>query len=145
MSTKDDWPTPQFLFDMLNDEFHFTLDVCANEYNYKCPNYFTKEQDGLSQPWTGTVWMNPPYGRGIDKWLRKAYLSKLEGTLCVCLIPSRTDTRWWHDYVMRASEIRFLTKRLKFEGAKHGAPFPSAIVVFDPKHIGGVKVRSFKI
>jgi len=132
-SNTAEWETPQELFDTLNAEFGFTLDVCATKHNAKCAAYFTPEQDGLAQQWSGVCWMNPPYGRVINKWVRKAYESSLAGTIVVCLIPARTDTAYWHDYVMRASEIRFLRGRVKFtrsDGHSGPAPFPSAIVVF---------------
>jgi phage N-6-adenine-methyltransferase len=118
---------------MLNDEFHFSLDVCATEETAKCRRYFTKEDDALSMEWSGVCWMNPPYGRKIGVWLKKAYESTISNdATVVCLIPARTDTAWWHDYVMKANEIRFIRGRLKFGDAKNSAPFPSAIVVFQP-------------
>jgi phage N-6-adenine-methyltransferase len=131
-SQTDNWETPQALFDKLNDEFHFNVDVCADNSNAKCNKFYTKEQDGLQQNWTGICWMNPPYGREIGKWLKKAYESSINGATVVCLIPARTDTAWWHDYVMKG-EIRFIRGRLKFGGSKNSAPFPSAIVVFRGK------------
>lgn len=126
-SDKQDWETPQSLFDALKREFRFTLDVCATEHNAKCKRFFTPEDDGLAQVWRGVVWMNPPYGRGIDRWVKKAHES---GVVCVCLLPVRSDTRWWHTHVMQASEVRLLTKRLSFGGSKNKAPFPAAIIVF---------------
>ncbi len=128
-SETDLWSTPQDLFDVLDSIYHFTIDVCATPENAKCERYFTPEDDGLSQSWNGICWMNPPYGRQIGKWLRKAYESAQNGATVVCLIPARTDTAWWHDYVMKGN-VRFLRGRLKFGGAKNSAPFPSAIVVF---------------
>jgi phage N-6-adenine-methyltransferase len=128
-SASDDWSTPQQLFDLLNDEFHFTLDVCASPHNAKCATFFTREEDGLAQPWTGRCWMNPPYGRQILLWVRKAYEESLCGTLVVGLLPARTDTAWWNDYCTQG-EIRFLRKRLRFGGARSSAPFPTAIVIF---------------
>jgi phage N-6-adenine-methyltransferase len=128
-SETDLWSTPQDLFDALDSIYHFTIDVCATPENAKCERYFTPEDDGLSQSWNGICWMNPPYGRQIGKWLRKAYESAQNGATVVCLIPARTDTVWWHDYVMKGN-VRFLRGRLKFGGAKNSAPFPSAIVVF---------------
>jgi len=126
-----EWETPQAFFDALNDEFHFDLDVCATAENAKCPQYFTKEQDGLSQQWHGRCWMNPPYGREIGKWVRRAYESAMTGgcQLVCCLLPARTDTAWWHDYCMNG-EIRFVRGRLKFGGSRNSAPFPSAVVIF---------------
>lgn len=132
MSSKTDmWETPKWLFDQLNDIYRFTLDVCAVPENAKCERFFTPEQDGLAQEWTGTCWMNPPYGREIGKWVKKAYESAQKGATVVCLLPARTDTSWWHDYCMKG-EITFLRGRLKFGQAKNSAPFPSAIVVFRP-------------
>ncbi len=97
-SKTDLWSTPQDFFDKLDEEFDFTLDPCATPENAKCPIYFTKDDDGLEQDWSGErVFMNPPYGREIGKWVKKAYESN---TLVVCLLPARTDTRWWHDYVI---------------------------------------------
>lgn len=128
-SATDEWATPQELFDQLNAEFSFTLDVCATADNAKCERYFTPELDALLQDWHGVCWMNPPYGRRIGRWLRKAHESSLAGATVVCLIPSRTDTAWWHDYVMRG-EIRFVRGRLYFNDGPGRSPFPSAIVVF---------------
>lgn len=129
-SATDLWATPQDVFDELNREFGFVLDVCASPENTKCPRYFTREGNGLLQEWRGACWMNPPYGREIGDWIRKAYLSSREGATVVCLIPARTDTAWWHEYVAHSSEIRFLRGRLKFGGADNSAPFPSAVVIF---------------
>lgn len=128
-STTDLWETPQWLFDQLNAEYHFELDVCALPSNAKCERYFTPEQNGLSCEWTGSCWMNPPYGRKIGDWVRKAYESAQTGATVVCLLPARTDTAWWHNYAMKGS-ITFLRGRLKFGDCKNSAPFPSAIVVF---------------
>ena len=130
-SSSDEWETPQDFFDRLNRTYQFTLDVCATPSNAKCARYFTKAEDGLSQPWEGTCWMNPPYGREIGLWIKKTYESGLEaGTVVVCLLPARTDTRWWHEYVIpHAKNIEFIRGRLKFSG-KAPAPFPSALVVF---------------
>jgi phage N-6-adenine-methyltransferase len=129
-SKTDLWATPQSLFDTLQAEFGFTLDVCANAENAKCLRYFTEEQDGLAQDWTGVCWMNPPYGREIGKWVKKAYQSAEQGATIVCLLPARTDTAWWQTYVSRATEIRLYKGRLKFGSATNSAPFPSALVVF---------------
>lgn len=141
MSERGDWGTPQWLFDTLNTEFAFDRDVCASEGNAKCAQYFTKAQDALKQTWTGYCWMNPPYGRQIGRWVEKAYQSAQTGeATVVCLLPSRTDTRWWHDYVMKADTVRLIQGRLKFEGAENSAPFPSAIVIFGnyPKYQYGI-------
>lgn len=130
-SQTDLWSTPSDFFDKYNAVYGFDLDVCATHENAKCKTYFTKEQDGLAQSWTGTCWMNPPYGREIKAWMRKAYESSLDGATVVCLVPSRTDTAWWHDYAMKGS-VEFIRGRLKFGSAVNPAPFPSAIVVFRP-------------
>lgn len=130
-SNTPEWETPQALFDELNAEFHFELDVCATSDNAKCSKYFTADEDGLSKNWQGSCFMNPPYGRTIGQWMRKAYEESQKGALVVCLVPARTDTAWWHEYAMRG-EIRFLRGRVKFSG-KGPAPFPSAIVIFRRK------------
>jgi phage N-6-adenine-methyltransferase len=129
-SRTDEWSTPDSVFRPLMEEFGFTLDVCASPMNAKCPRYFTRSEDGLSQAWSGVCWMNPPYGRSIGKWIVKAWESSRRGSTVVCLIPSRTDTAWWHDYVMRG-EIRFYRGRIYFDGpVRDRAPFPSAVVIF---------------
>ena len=128
-SKTDLWATPQEFFDKYDKIFNFEVDVCANKENAKCGKFFTQEDDGLSQEWEGVCWMNPPYGRDIGKWMKKAYESSLGGATVVCLVPSRTDTKWWHDYSMKG-EIEFIKGRLKFGGSKNSAPFPSAVVVF---------------
>jgi phage N-6-adenine-methyltransferase len=129
MSEKMDWGTPQELFDRLNQEFHFTLDVCALPENAKCKHFFSPSEDGLSQKWNGACWMNPPYGREIEKWMQKALRESERGATVVCLVPARTDTEWWHKYALQG-EIRFIRGRVKFQGASATAPFPSAIVIF---------------
>lgn len=129
-SKTDLWATPQALFDQLDREFGFTLDACATPDNAKCSMFYTREEDGLAQPWYGVVWCNPPYGREIGRWMRKARESAIAGATVVCLVPARTDTAWWHDDAAKG-EVRFLRGRLKFDGNKD-APFPSAIVVFKP-------------
>lgn len=131
-SETDLWATPQDLFDALNAVFNFELDVCATPENAKCKRYYTVADDGLSQKWAGICWMNPPYGRAIGKWVEMAYQSGKAGATVVCLLPARTDTKWWHDYCERG-EVTLLRGRLKFGEAKHGAPFPSALVVFRPR------------
>lgn len=129
-SATDEWATPQALFDVLDREFRFTLDVCALDTSAKCNRYFTPETDGLAQEWEGTCWMNPPYGGVIGEWVHKAASSSTKaGTTVVCLLPARVDTGWWWDHC-RHAEIRFLRGRLKFGDADTGAPFPSAVVVF---------------
>jgi len=130
-SATDMWETPQPFFDVWNAKFRFDWDVCATDENAKCAHYYTKENDGLSKRWVGTVWMNPPYGKEIIKWMKKAYESARDGdATVVCLIPARTDTAWWHDYAMKG-EITFIRGRLKFGNAENSAPFPSAVVVFE--------------
>lgn len=133
-SNSEEWETPKELFENLNKEFHFNLDPCANEYNYKCSNYFTKNENGLSQSWEGKrVFCNPPYGRKIYNWVKKAYEESLNAnTIVVMLIPSRTDTKYFHEFLYKKKnvELRFIKGRLKFGGSKNSAPFPSVIVIF---------------
>lgn len=133
-SKTDLWETPQDLFNKLNNEFQFTLDVCATPENAKCDKFYTKEQDGLKHPWKGTVWCNPPYGLGIGQWVRRALFASVSGSTVVMLLPARTDTKWFHDYIYKRNnvEIRFIRGRLKFGGSKNSAPFPSMVVVFMP-------------
>jgi phage N-6-adenine-methyltransferase len=134
-SESDEWETPQWLFDLLNIEIGFELDVCATEANHKCPRYFTREQAALQQAWVGRCWMNPPYGRSggvsIYQWLEKAYASARQGATVACLIPARTDTTWWWDFCIQG-EIRFLKGRIKWPNSSTIAPFPSAVVIFWP-------------
>lgn len=131
-SKTDEWATPMAFFAEIDGEFGFTLDVCALPQNAKCERYFTPEDDGLKQEWRGVCWMNPPYGRAIARWVKKAFDSAQAGATVVCLVPARTDTRWWHDFVKKASEVRFIRGRLKFGGGATSAPFPSALIVFRP-------------
>lgn len=130
-SKTDDWATPIDLFTTLDNEFHFTLDPCASAENHKCEKFFTKEQNGLAQDWSNDVVLcNPPYGRQIGKWVEKAYeTSKLGGTV-VMLIPARTDTKWFHEYILGKAQIMFVRGRIKFGNAKYNAPFPCMIVVY---------------
>jgi site-specific DNA-methyltransferase (adenine-specific) len=131
-SASAEWSTRPELFAELDREFSFTLDACATAENAKCANYFTRQQNGLAQPWTGRVFCNPPYGRGvIGDWVRKAWESFQSGQaeIVVLLVPSRTDTAWWHDYCLQG-EVRFRRGRERCGNAKSGAPFPSAVVVF---------------
>ena len=132
-SKTPEWATPQDFFDKCNAEFGpFDLDVCATTENAKCARYFTLAEDGLAQVWPGRVWMNPPYGRVIGHWMRKAYDSAQAGALVVCLVPARTDTAWWHDYAAKGT-VRLIRGRLKFgAGGGNSAPFPSALVIFKP-------------
>tara|TARA_R110002126_G_scaffold138790_1_gene283363 strand:+ start:7664 stop:8146 length:483 start_codon:yes stop_codon:yes gene_type:complete len=132
-SKSNDWGTPQNFYDKLNNSFGpFTLDPCSDGQNNKTDNYFTKEQNGLSQDWSGNkVFMNPPYGRAIKDWLKKAYEEgQKPNTTVVCLIPARTDTKYWHDYVMKAQAVYFVKGRLKFGDSNNSAPFPSSVIVF---------------
>ena len=131
-SAKDDWETPLWLFKQLDDEFHFTMDAAASDTNHKCEIYFTKEDNALLRNWGGeTVFCNPPYGKGIGKWVEKAYReSRKPGTTVVMLIPARTDTKWFHNYILDVAEIRFIKGRLRFSGATVNAPFPSMVVVY---------------
>ena len=133
-SARTDWSTPQGLFDELDAEFHFSDDLCADLHNAKIPNALRAEDlwSSLARPWEGVGWLNPPYGRRIGEWVQKAYEASQLGATIVCLLPSRTDTAWWHDYVMKSQEIRFIRGRLKFSGAHWNAPFPSVVVVFKP-------------
>jgi phage N-6-adenine-methyltransferase len=130
MFTSDDgnWETPQDLFDELDAEFHFDLDVCATDETAKCADYFTPAQDGLAQEWRGVCWMNPPYGDAIATWVAKAAKAAKDGATVVCLVPARVDTGWWWDHC-RHGEVRFLRGRLRFGDGSGGAPFPSAVVV----------------
>lgn len=126
-SRTDMWETPAAFFRALDAEFHFTVDVCAVPDNAKCKVFYTPEQDGLVQNWGGCCWCNPPYGREIGKWVKKA--AEAECTV-VMLLPARTDTAWFHDYIYGHAEIRFVRGRLKFGDSKNSAPFPSMVVIF---------------
>ncbi len=127
------WETPQWLFDALDKEFGFTLDVCATPDNTKCQRYFTEEDNALLKDWGAEVcWMNPPYGDQIRKFMAKAHNASQSGATVVCLVPARTDTLWWHKFAMKHS-IRFLRGRLKFGKSDQSAPFPSAVVVMRPE------------
>ncbi len=132
-SQTPEWATPQWLFDALDREFRFSLDPCSTHENAKCARHFTRQEDGLAQSWRDeTVFMNPPYGREIDRWLARAHRAALtEGATVVCLVPARTDTAWWHRYAMK-HQIRLLVGRLKFGDSVTPAPFPSALVVMRP-------------
>jgi site-specific DNA-methyltransferase (adenine-specific) len=126
------WETPQWLFDLISEEFGFTLDVCSNHENAKCEKHFTVDDNGLAQSWSEhTCWMNPPYGRDVRKWCKKAYEESIGGALVVGLVPARVDTGWWFDYCINAAEIRFIRGRLRFGDSNSNAPFPSAVVIWD--------------
>ena len=135
-SKTSEWSTPQAFFDKLDAEFHFGLDPCATPQNAKCKKFFTEEDNGLVQDWSGygAVFVNPPYGRTIAQWTAKAIHEARRGVIVVMLLPARTDTRWWHDHIMaRATEIRFIRNRLYFtdqNGKRGRSPMPSAVVVF---------------
>jgi len=131
-SNTSEWETPQDFFDEVNKEFDFGLDACATRENAKVTPFYSKLTDGLEHDWDWAsggkwTWMNPPYGREISKWVEKASHHKT-----VCLLPARTDTRWFHDHIYGKADIRFLKGRLKFGGSKNSAPFPSMIVIFNP-------------
>lgn len=130
-SNSNEWATPQEFFDELNKEFNFNLDPCADESNHKCDKYFTEKQDGLLQDWGGNiVFCNPPYGKVIGDWVKKAFEeAQKPNTTVVMLIPARTDTKYFHEYIYKKHEIRFIKGRLKFGDSKNSAPFPSMVVV----------------
>lgn len=127
------WETPQWLFEKLDRAFGFTLDVAASPENAKCDRYYTVDEDGLHQTWTGRIWMNPPYSRDLGKWAQKAYEAMLAGNLVVGLLPVRTDTRWWQKYVIPHAVVHYLAGRIKFNGSRKTAPFPCAVVIWWPK------------
>lgn len=135
-SDKNYWETPQDFFDELHEKYEFTLDAAATDENAKLPNYYTVEDDALKQKWEGRVFVNPPYGREIKHWVEKAYKESLEpyNECVVMLIPSRTDTIYWHEYIFgKAKDIDFLKGRLKFEidgEPRDVAPFPSALITY---------------
>lgn len=136
-SQSEIWETPPALFQALNRQFDFQLDVCALPENAKCAHFFTAKEDGLSQDWASykRVWMNPPYGRPIGKWMQKAYAESRKGCMVVCLVPVRSDTRWWHDWVEGKAHVTFIRGRLQFaprdrHKKRYPAPFPSAIVIY---------------
>jgi site-specific DNA-methyltransferase (adenine-specific) len=136
-SAREDWETPQDLFDQLNAEFHFDLDAAASSENAKCERFFTKADDALLQEWKGSVFCNPPYSKLLGKWVEKAFdeWDKGNADTVVMLIPARTDTKWFHKYVWgmveaELAEVRFIEGRLRFKGAEHNAPFPSMIVIW---------------
>lgn len=135
-SNSCEWETPQEVFDRLNRQYHFTLDPCATKENAKCEKYYTREQDGLKQDWAGeTVFCNPPYGKEMPKWIEKCARHAEEGGVAVMLIPARTDTRAFHDYIYHRAEIQFLRGRLRYGNSKWNAPFPSMVVVFNANRV----------
>ena len=128
----DEWATPRDRFEEWNAEFGpFTLDAAATADNALCRRFYTAEDDALTKPWRGRVWCNPPYSR-VGEFVAKASEEVEAGRADIVglLVPSRTDTRWWHDYVEGKAEVRFLRGRLKFSGSNNSAPFPSALVIF---------------
>lgn len=136
-NAKQEWETPQELFNKLNEEFHFILDLAADSTNHKCTKYLTKEDNSLLCTRSGICWLNPPYGSRSNKlsdWVKKAYdesvYSEYSDTTVVMLIPARTNTKWWHKYCMKAQEVRFICGRPKFGDASHGLPQPLALVIF---------------
>jgi phage N-6-adenine-methyltransferase len=149
-SAKQDWATPQDLFDKLHKEFDFTFDLAADSGNAKCKNYFSKEDNALLKGWRGACWLNPPYGQKgsgkLSDWVRKSYEETKDSpdTTVVMLIPARTNTKWWHNYCMRAYEIKLICGRPKFGDAEHGLPQPLALVVFK-RHNGSPKLSSFTL
>jgi phage N-6-adenine-methyltransferase len=144
-SDEEKYETPRWLFDLLDAEFHFTLDVCATAESAKCDRFFSPEVNGLLQNWQGACWMNPPYGKGLGQWLKKAWQASREGATVVGLVPARTDTRWFHGYVLGKAEIRFVEGRLIFNGFTQArsekpnyAPFPSLVLIYRPSGDVGV-------
>jgi phage N-6-adenine-methyltransferase len=133
-SAKQDWTTPQEMFDRLDAEFHFDVDLAANATNAKCLEFYTENDNTLNITWDGIGWLNPPYGATAGKlsdWVKKSYNeTRKKSCTVVMLIPARTNTRWFHDYCMKADELRFLRGRPKFGDAKHGLPQPLVLVVF---------------
>lgn len=136
-SANCEWETPPDLFEKLNRKYHFTLDAASTDANALCKEHYTREQNGLLQSWKtgGAVWCNPPYGKDIVKWVRKAWEESQTGQLIVLLIPARTDTKWFHDYVYHKAAIYFLRGRLKYglngKQARNNAAFPSMIIVYN--------------
>lgn len=137
-SNSDEWATPQKFFDEINAEFNFNLDACATKENHKCDKYFTVHENGLLEDWGGyRVFCNPPYSN-ISEWVEKAYRETCkDNTLVVLLIPCRTDTKYFHNYIYQRSEIRFVKGRLKFGDGKNSAPFPSMLVIFRGANLKG--------
>lgn len=149
-SATDNWPTPADFYDRLDAEFGFGLDVCSSTTNHKAPAYFAldhedpERRDGLTADWAaddsvGAIWMNPPYGRGIETWMSKAHgTARQSGRTVVCLVPVRTPSRWWHDWVLETgAEVRYVKGRITFGDAKHAAPFGSAVVIYRPTDVTG--------
>lgn len=141
-SKTDEWSTPQKLFEELTDGYSIGLDVCATKENAKAKNFFTREQNGLLHDWLDhvlpgeAVWMNPPYGREIGRWVYKAHFEAKNGLTIIALLPARTDTAWWHEYIQPIFDnrwpgsIKFLKGRVKFGDSKNAAPFSSVCVIW---------------
>ena len=150
-SVRMDWRTPRDLFDALDAEFFFRVDAAATRENAMVGRYYGPDheipahRDALALAvWNSPAWLNPPYGRALPLWMRHAHAqAEIHGSTVVCLVPARTDSRWWHDYVMQATDIRLIPGRVRFEGATAGAPFPSAIVVFAPRRQAWPNVRAW--
>jgi site-specific DNA-methyltransferase (adenine-specific) len=150
---RSEWETPVEFFAKVDAEFHFTLDACALSHNAKCVDYIDPSQDALSRRWLGTVWMNPPYGKTIGAWLRKAMDEASRGATVVALVPTRTNPPWWHDYALKAHEIRFIKSKLAFNLPKAegddlkrflGVPFTGhALLVFRPGELCGPTVSTW--
>lgn len=149
VTPKDEWGTPQWLFDLLDQEFHFGCDAAATWKNSKCNHLFSEGQsnalfrewfsDKITAQWNNVFWLNPPYSAGnIDRFMAKAYEESLKGAVVVCLVPAATDTKWWHNYAMKAQEIRFIKGRVNFVGydeqgnqIRQSPTFSSCVVIFN--------------
>lgn len=128
----DEWETPQEFFEKLDSEFNFEIDVCATSENSKCSSFIGKDDDGLSLEWQGhRCWMNPPYSQ-VAKWMKKAHEESQKGSTVVCLVPARTDTKWFHDFVIGKAEVRFIKGRLRFGSSQYNATFPNMLVIYRP-------------
>lgn len=126
---RTDWETPIEFFKDLDKEFHFTLDPAASEWNAKCQKYYTEKENGLKQPWSGNVWLNPPYGTALNDWADKVISERDNCEVIVMLVPARTDTQWFRRLLDAGAEVRFITGRIKYEGSKANAPFPSILII----------------
>ncbi len=127
-SLTPEWATPIAFFKEIDAKFNFELDVCASNENYKCEKYFTEKENGLIQEWDNVNWCNPPYGRQIGLWVEKSFKENLKGKTVVLLLPARTDTKWFHEFVYKKHDIDFIKGRLKFNDSNNSAPFPSMLV-----------------
>ncbi len=147
-NTKDNWETPDYFFNLINEEFKFTLDPCATKQNTKCKNFYSQEDNGLKKDWKGArVFVNPPFSN-IGKWVKKCYEEGIkENTVVVLIIPSRTDTKYWHDYVMKANEIWFCKGRVNFlqnrKKPENGSTFPLSVIIFRSFNLGFPKIKPF--